>query len=88
MSIDNSTGKKKDFYEAGKRQFDRIEPLKPTRPYTQMNVHTSELEYLRAENKRKQEIIDAMIAAFHKIGFHPQLTQHGIELVSIKRNES
>ncbi len=33
MSIDNSTGKKKDFYEAGKSQFDRIEPLKPTRPY-------------------------------------------------------
>ena len=49
-----------------------------------MNVHTSELEYLRAEGKRKQQIIDDMIAAFHKIGFHPQLTQHGIELVSIK----
>jgi len=49
-----------------------------------MNLYTNETEYLRAEVKRKQEIIDAMIAALHKIGFHPQLTQHGIELVSIK----
>jgi len=26
---DNSTGKNKDFYDLGKRMFDRIQPLKP-----------------------------------------------------------
>jgi hypothetical protein len=29
MAKDNSTGKNKDFYELGKRMFDRIQPLKP-----------------------------------------------------------
>jgi hypothetical protein len=52
-----------------------------------MNVHTSETEYLRAEVKRKQEIIDEMIAALHKMSLHPQLTQNGIELVATKRND-
>jgi hypothetical protein len=33
MSIDNSTGKDKEFYEIGKRMFDRIKPLKPIKPY-------------------------------------------------------
>ena len=52
-----------------------------------MNLYTSETEYLKAEVKRKQEIIDEMIAALNKMGLHPQLTQHGIELVSIKRSD-
>jgi len=29
MAISNSTGKNKEFYEIGKRMFDRIKPLKP-----------------------------------------------------------
>ena len=29
MAKDNSTGKDKEFYELGKRMFDRIQPLKP-----------------------------------------------------------
>ena len=29
MAKDNSTGKDKEFYERGKRMFDRIQPLKP-----------------------------------------------------------
>ena len=33
MSIDNTTGKKKEFYELGARMFDRIKPLKPIEPY-------------------------------------------------------
>ena len=28
MSIDNSTGKNKEFYELGKKMFDRLKPLK------------------------------------------------------------
>jgi hypothetical protein len=52
-----------------------------------MNLYTSETEYLRAEVKRKQQIIDEMIAALHKMGLSPQLTQNGIELVATKRND-
>jgi hypothetical protein len=33
MTIDNSTGKDKKFYELGQRMFDRIKPLKPIKPY-------------------------------------------------------
>ena len=33
MTIDNSTGKDKEFYELGKKMFDRIKPLKPIKPY-------------------------------------------------------
>ena len=33
MAIDNSTGKDKEFYELGKKMFDRIQPLKPIKPY-------------------------------------------------------
>jgi hypothetical protein len=33
MTIDNSTGKDKEFYEIGKRMFDRLKPLKPIKPY-------------------------------------------------------
>ena len=33
MAIDNNTGKNKEFYELGKRMFDRIKPLKPIKPY-------------------------------------------------------
>jgi hypothetical protein len=29
MAKDNSTGKDKEFYELGKKMFDRIQPLKP-----------------------------------------------------------
>jgi len=33
MAKDNSTGKDKEFYELGKRMFDRIQPLKPNKPF-------------------------------------------------------
>jgi hypothetical protein len=33
MTIDNSTGKDKEFYELGQRMFDRLKPLKPIKPY-------------------------------------------------------
>lgn len=33
MAIDNSTGKDKEFYELGKKMFDRIKPLTPNKPY-------------------------------------------------------
>lgn len=33
MTIDNSTGKDKEFYELGQKMFDRIKPLKPIKPY-------------------------------------------------------
>lgn len=33
MAIDNSTGKNKEFYDLGKKMFDRIKPLKPIKPY-------------------------------------------------------
>jgi len=33
MTIDNSTGKDKEFYEIGQRMFDRLKPLKPIKPY-------------------------------------------------------
>lgn len=34
MTIDNSTGKDKEFYSLGKQMFDRIQPLKPVKPYS------------------------------------------------------
>ena len=34
MTIDNSTGKDKEFYNLGKQMFDRIQPLKPIKPYS------------------------------------------------------
>ena len=33
MTIDNSTGKDKEFYNLGRQMFDRIQPLKPIKPY-------------------------------------------------------
>jgi hypothetical protein len=33
MTIDNSTGKDKEFYELGQKMFDRLKPLKPIKPY-------------------------------------------------------
>jgi len=33
MTIDNNTGKDKEFYELGKKMVDRIKPLKPIKPY-------------------------------------------------------
>ena len=33
MTLDNSTGKDKEFYELGQKMFDRIKPLKPIKPY-------------------------------------------------------
>ena len=33
MSIDNTTGKKEEFYELGARMFERLKPLKPIKPY-------------------------------------------------------
>lgn len=32
MTKDNSTGKNKDFYDLGKKMFDRIKPLTPHKP--------------------------------------------------------
>ena len=33
MTIDNTTGKDKEFYEIGQKMFDRLKPLKPIKPY-------------------------------------------------------
>lgn len=32
MTKDNVTGKNKDFYDLGKKMFDRIKPLTPNKP--------------------------------------------------------
>jgi hypothetical protein len=38
MTIDNTTGKDKEFYELGQRMFDRLKPLKPSKPQEDIDL--------------------------------------------------
>ncbi len=50
MTIDNTTGKDKEFYELGQRMFDRLKPLKPIKPQEDIDllyqVNSADIEAL------------------------------------------
>jgi len=50
MTIDNTTGKDKEFYELGQRMFDRLKPLKPIKPKEDIDllyqVNSADIEAL------------------------------------------
>jgi hypothetical protein len=56
MTIDNSTGKDKEFYELGKRMFDRIKPLKPIKPY--IDTIEADIELLWQANSADVEALE------------------------------
>lgn len=61
MKISNSTGKNKDFYDLGKKMFDRIQPLKPIKPY--IDSIEADIELIRQVNSADIEALeDAKIA--------------------------
>jgi hypothetical protein len=60
MTIDNSTGKDKEFYERGKRMFDRLKPLKPVKPYYDTIREDIDLLY-RANSADIEALEDAKI---------------------------
>lgn len=60
MSISNSTGKDKEFYERGKKMFDRIKPLKPIKPYFDTIQDDIDLLYT-ANNADVEALEDAKI---------------------------
>lgn len=56
MKISNSTGKNKDFYDLGKRMFDRIQPLKPIKPY--IDPIEADIELMRQVNSADIEALE------------------------------
>lgn len=61
MKISNSTGKNKEFYDLGKKMFDRIQPLKPVKPYIDPIEADIEL-MLQANSADIEALEDAKIA--------------------------
>jgi hypothetical protein len=60
MTIDNSTGKDKEFYELGQRMFDRLKPLKPIKPYFDTIQEDIDLLY-KANSADVEALEDAKI---------------------------
>ena len=60
MTIDNSTGKDKEFYELGQRMFDRLKPLKPIKPYVDTIQEDIDLLY-EANSADVEALEDAKI---------------------------
>lgn len=56
MPIDNSTGKDKEFYELGKRMFDRLKPLKPVKPY--VDTIQDDIDWLYQVNSADIEALE------------------------------
>jgi len=58
MTIDNSTGKDKEFYEIGKRMFDQIKPLKPIKPYEPYDTIQEDIDLMWQVNSADIEALE------------------------------
>lgn len=76
MTIDNNTGKDKEFYELGKKMFDRLTPLKPIKPYfdtieadieLMWQVNSADIEALEDAKFTLTAIRDAEAGVYDKI---------------------
>jgi hypothetical protein len=56
MKISNSTGKNKEFYDLGKKMFDRIQPLKPIKPY--IDPIEADIELMQQVNSADIEALE------------------------------
>jgi hypothetical protein len=65
MKISNSTGKNKDFYDLGKKMFDRIQPLKPIKPY--FDPIEADIELMRQVNSADIEALEDAKMALNTI---------------------
>lgn len=57
MKIDNSTGKNKEFYELGKKMFDRLQPIAPKPSKIEINLN-ADIELLRQVNSADIEALE------------------------------
>ena len=85
MTIDNSTGKDKEFYEIGKRMFDRIQPLKPTKPY--IDTIDADIELMWQVNSADIEALeDAKITLTVlrevEAGVHDEIIDESLALIN------
>ena len=85
MTIDNSTGKDKEFYEIGKRMFDRIQPLKPIKPY--IDTIDADIELMWQVNSADIEALeDAKITLTVlrevEAGVHDEIIDESLALIN------
>ena len=87
MTIDNSTGKDKEFYEIGKRMFDRIKPLKPIKPYSYFDTIDADIELMWQVNSADIEALeDAKITLTVlrevEAGVHDEIIDESLALIN------
>lgn len=85
MSRDNVTGKDKEFYEIGKRMFDRIKPLKPIEPY--IDTIEADIELMWQVNSADIEALeDAKITLTVlrevEAGVHDEIIDESLALIN------
>ena len=57
MKIDNNTGKNKEFYDIGKKMFDRINPITPTQSEIEDDIN-ADIEMLWSVNSADVEALE------------------------------
>jgi hypothetical protein len=85
MSKDNNTGKDKEFYELGKKMFDRIKPLKPIKPY--VDTIEADIELMWEVNSADIEALeDAKITLTVlrevEAGVHDEIIDESLALIN------
>jgi predicted nucleic acid-binding protein len=67
MSIDNSTGKNKEFYELGKKMFDRLKPLKKSNDDDDIQDYVSTKQVNEVYEKIRNNTLEEVAQEFDKM---------------------
>ena len=57
MTKDNSTGKNKEFYDLGKKMFDRLNPTKEDEAFETIDKQQQQIELMSVAQREAQEFI-------------------------------
>ena len=58
MTKDNSTGKNKEFYDLGKKMFDRLNPTKEDEAFEIIDKQQQQIELMSVAQREAQEFIE------------------------------
>ena len=58
MTKDNSTGKNKEFYDLGKKMFDRLNPTKEDEAFETIDKQQQQIELMSVAQREAQEFIE------------------------------